>query len=177
MGSIIVYIAASLDGYIARPDDDISWLDPFSAGDEDYGYAGFMKTIGTVIMGSRTWEQNLLHPERHLSGVKNYVLAREPIARVPGIEAEAWHGSPASLAERIRKESDKDIYLAGGGQVISRFLSEGLVDEIRLFIVPFLLGEGIPLFTGIRGNIRLELVNTVPYPGGIAELRYRPVRS
>ena len=173
MGRIIAYIASSLDDFIARKDDDVSWLDPYNSPDEDYGYADFIKTVGTAVMGARTYEQSLLHPERILTGVKTYVLSRR-YPRTPGDGTEFWRGSPAALGVKIRKESEKDVYLAGGGQLISRFLDAGLVDELRLFIVPVLLKEGIPLFVNLRQEVVLDLAGAVSYAGGIVELRYYP---
>src|SRR5512145_2102744 len=96
-GKVTVYIAASLDGFIARPDDDISWLNPFSAGGGDYGYAAFMENVGTAVMGARTYEQALAHPERLLSGVKNYVLTSRALPHAPGTSTEFWHGSLPAL--------------------------------------------------------------------------------
>jgi dihydrofolate reductase len=175
MGKVIVYIATSLDGFIAGPDDDISWLDPFSVPGEDYGYGEFIRNVGTAIMGARTYEQSLAHPERLLTGLNNYVLTSRSLPAAPGASVEFWHGSLPTLLRKIRGESEKDIFLVGGGQVISGFLSAGLVDEIRQFIVPVILREGIPLYTGIPGSISLMLVDTVSYPSGIIELRYLPV--
>jgi dihydrofolate reductase len=111
MGRVVVYTATSLDGFIARKDYDISWLDPFSAGSEDYGYKEFIKTIGTAVMGARTYEQSLIHPEQFLSGLKNYILTRRSLPAVPGIGAEFWQGPPTGLITLIRKESDKDIFV------------------------------------------------------------------
>ena len=173
MGRFIAYIASSIDGFIARKDDDISWLDPYNSPDEDYGYADFLKTVGAAVMGARTYEQSLLHPERILTGMKTYVLTRR-YPRTPGDGTEFWRGSPAALETKIRKESKKDVYLVGGGQLISRFLDAGLVDELRLFIVPVLLTEGIPLFVNLRQEVVLDLAWAVPYASGIVELRYLP---
>ena len=162
MSRVIVYIATSLDGFIARLDDDISWLDPFNASGEDYGFADFMKTVGTAVMGARTWEQSLIHPERLLRGIKTYILTTRSLPSAPGIEGELWQGPLTGLVKKIRQESERDVYIVGGGKVISRFLDEGLIDEIRQFIVPVILKEGIPLYTGLRDEIPLHLVKAVP---------------
>ena len=177
MRKVIAYIATSLDGFIARPDDDVSWLDPFNAGGEDYGFADFMKTVGTAVMGARTYEQSLAHPERLLSGVKNYVLTSRFLPPAPGSEVVFWHGPLTGLVRKIRAESKKDIYVVGGGRVISRFLDEGLIDEIWQFVVPVLLKEGIPLYTGLREEVSLQLIEVTPYSTGIVKMRYQPVKS
>ncbi len=172
MGKVLVYIASSLDGYIARRDDDISWLDRFSGDSEDYGYPGFMKNVGTAIMGARTYEQSLLHPERLLSSVKNYIITRRTLSVIPGIDTVFWHDTLPNLIETIKKESDMDIFIIGGGQIISRFIDEGLVDEIRQFIVPVILKDGIPLYSQLTREISLDLIDTKQYSTGIVELRY-----
>jgi dihydrofolate reductase len=90
MRKVIVYIAASLDGYIARKDDDMSWLDFYQVAGEDYGYSEFTKTIGTAIMGARTYDQSVRHPERILTNIKAYVLSRKtmPVPSVAWVEAK-----------------------------------------------------------------------------------------
>jgi dihydrofolate reductase len=174
MGKVVVFIATSLDGFIARKNDDISWLDPFSGGGEDYGYQEFIRNIGTAVMGARTYEQSIIHPERLLIGLKNYVLTGRPLPVAPGIDTEFWDGPLTGLVKKIRQESDRDVYVVGGGQVVSRFLDEGLVDEICQFIVPVILKEGIPLYTGLRQECTLDLIEAVPYRSGIVKLRYIP---
>ena len=170
----MVYIATSLDGFIARPDDDISWLVPFSNGSEDYGYGEFIKNIGTAVMGARTYEQSLAHPERLLTELKNYILTTRSLPLAPGTQTELWHGSLSGLIRVIRQESEKDIYIVGGGQTITRFLDDGLVDEICQFIIPVILGKGIPLYTGLQREVPLKLIETLPYDTGIVKLQYVP---
>jgi dihydrofolate reductase len=177
MARTIVYIATSLDGFIARKNDDISWLDPFSSGNEDYGFSEFISGIGTAVMGSRTYEQSLLHPDRFLPGIKHYILTGRSFDPPPGVDAEFWYGSLQDLVARIRQESKKDVYLVGGGKAISRFIDEDLVDEIRQFIVPVILNEGIPLYSGLRREISLRLIDSVPYRSGIVRVRYSPLSS
>jgi dihydrofolate reductase len=174
MGKVIVYIASSLDGFIARPDDDITWLEPFSAGG-DYGYGEFIRNVGTAVMGARTYEQSLAHPERLITGLKNYILTSRSLPIATGIDAELWNNPLPGLMKKIRQESEKDIFLVGGGQVISRFPDEGLVDEMNLFIVPVILREGIPLFSGIRREVTLRLDEATPFSTGIVKLQYIPV--
>ena len=174
MCRVVVYIATSLDGFIARKDDDISWLDPFSTDSEDYGYEDFMKNIGTAVMGARTYEQSIIHPERLLTGLKNYILTSRSLPPAAGIDAESWNGPLTDLIKKIRNESEQDVYVVGGGQVVSRFLNEDLIDEINQFIVPTILTDGIPLYTGLRKEVSLKLIDSMPYDTGIVKLRYFP---
>ncbi len=176
MGRFIAYIASSLDGFIARKDDDVSWLDAWSPAGEDYGFSGFLETVGTAVMGARTYEQILLHPERRLPGSVRICVLTRRYPHAPSDGTVFWHRSPAALAARIRRESGRDVYLAGGGKLISAFLNAGLVDELRLFLVPILLKEGIPLFVDLRQEMVLDLEDSRRFPTGITELRYKPRR-
>ena len=174
MRKVIAYIATSLDGFIARPDDDVSWLDPFNAGGEDYGFAEFLKTAGTAVMGARTYEQSLIHPERLLSGVKNYVLTSRFLPPAPGSEVVFWHGPLTGLVRKIRAESKKDIYIVGGGRVISRFLDEGLIDEFHVVVNPVALGKGKSMFDGLKKKLTLRLTDTRTFDNGSVLLSYAP---
>ena len=177
MSRVIVYIATSLDGYIARKDDDVSWLDAYQVAGEDYGYSDFMKTIGAAVMGPRTYDESLKHPERILVGMKTYVLSNKPMPIPPGAQVEFYNGDLRALVERIGQETSGDIYVVGGGQVVSSFLNAGLVDEIRQFIVPILLKEGIALYPALHQEIVLKLVETARYDTGIVKLQYVPEYS
>ena len=173
MHKVIVYIAASLDGYIARKDDDMSWLDFYQVAGEDYGYSGFIKTIGTAIMGARTYDQSMRHPERILTNIKTYVLSHRTTPVPSGASVEFYNGDLKALIDRIKNEDNRDIFVAGGGQVVCSFLNEGLVDELLYFVVPVLLKDGIPLYPTLKKEISLNLVETIPYKTGIVKLHYR----
>jgi dihydrofolate reductase len=177
MQKIVLYIATSLDGFIARLNDDITWLEAFQVEDEDYGYGEFMDTVGTVIMGSRTYLQSLEHPERLLKGIKTYVLGHNLPQKGIGDNVEFYSGSLVELVKRIRTESKKDGYVVGGGQVVSSFISQGLLDELRIFVVPILLKQGISLYAGLTGEVKLRLEQAIPYKTGIVELRYSLVKT
>ena len=169
---VCLYIAMSLDGYIAGKDDDISWLDSYQTKEEDYGYSAFMKTVGTAIMGARTYLQSLEHPERLLKEVKTYVLSARQLPKVSGVNVEFFTGELEELIAKIKKDTDRDIYLVGGGQVISSFLNAKLLDEIRIFVVPLLLNDGIPLFSGLNKEVKLKLLEVKSFKSGIVELHY-----
>ena len=173
MGNVIVYIGTSLDGFIAGRDDDVSWLEAFLTPGEDYGYSEFVGRIGTAVMGARTYEQALEHPERMLSGIKTYVVSSRVMQVPPGARVEFYQGDLKWLIGKIRQEDNRDIFVVGGGLLVSAMLREGLVDELIQSVAPILLGDGIPLYTGIPGRIDLELVGSVAYPTGIVKLSYR----
>lgn len=177
MQKVVLYIAISLDGFIARENDDVSWLNSYQVGDEDYGYKEFMDTVGSAIMGSRTYLQALEHPERLLKDVKTYVISHRQPQTASGGNVEYFSGPLNELIFKIRKESSKDIFVVGGGQVVSSFLSQGLLDELRIFVVPILLKQGISLYTGLTREVKLKLERVVPYKTGIVELRYSLVKT
>ncbi len=170
-GKVFLYIAMSLDGFIARKDDDVSWLDPYQVG-EEYGYSDFIKTVGTVIMGARTYTQSLEHPERLFKGLKTYVLSNQSFPIVAGTDVEFYRGDLGELIEKIKKENNKNIYIVGGGQVVSSFLNSNLIDELLVFVVPILLSEGIPLFSALNKEIDLRFIEAIPYKTGIVQLHY-----
>lgn len=174
MSKVIIYIAATLDGYIARNNDDVSWLDAFQSPTEDYGFADFIRGIGTSIMGARTYQQSLIYPERILKGLQHYVLSAKALPLVPDADIEFYGDTSGRLIKKIKNESSKDIWIVGGGQTVCSFLNEGLVDEIQQFVVPVLLKEGIPLYPALNKEITLNLVETQAYPSGIVKLRYIP---
>jgi len=172
MSKVIVYIAASLDGYIARKDDDVSWLDAYQIPDEDYGYSEFIEGIGSAMMGARTYDQSVKHPERALVGIKTYVLSEKTMTISSGASVEFYRGDLRALISKIKNENNRDIFVVGGGHVICSFLNDELVDELLHFVVPVLLKDGIPLYPALKKEINLRLVETVPYKTGIVKLHY-----
>lgn len=172
MGRVIAYIATSLDGYLAAKNDDLTWLDAYNSPGEDHGYAQFMKNVGAAVMGTRTYKQSLKHPERLITGTRNYVLSHAPMTTPPGVEAEFHEGRLAPLIAKIRTQTDRDIFVVGGGQVLSALLNASLVDELWHFVAPVLLGEGIPLYSALAKKVHLRLVDVLSYKTGIVRLRY-----
>lgn len=171
MGKVIVYIATSLDGYIATKNDGIAWLEKFNSEGEDYGWGEFIATVGTVIMGARTYGQMLHYPERMLLDKKCYVLGpRMPVSFEANVEF--YEGDLAVLIEKITHESDQTIFIMGGGQVVSSFLNAHLIDEIWQFVAPVILGDGIPLYSQVEKEIGLKLIDTNHYKSGLVRLRY-----
>lgn len=125
-------------------------------------------------MGARTYDQSLKHPERMMSGIKNYILSETPMKVPKGVNAEFYKGDLTALVEKIRQENNRDIFIVGGGQVVSSFLNAGLVDELLHFIAPVLIKEGVPLYTALDKKITLRLLEAKTYKTGIVKLRYVP---
>ena len=184
MPEVILYIAASLDGYIARHDGAVDWLDAIWEPDADadgrpgpaadYGYADFVAGVGAVLMGRATYEQiRSFGGDYPYPGTEGYVFSR---ARA-GERDEYVHfvdgADIPGLVSRLKAAQDKNIWLVGGGQLIREFLRLDLIDRIELFILPVILGDGIPLFPPATPQRRLALVNCQSYPGGAVQLSYR----
>jgi dihydrofolate reductase len=174
---VLLYIASSLDGFIARKDDDISWLDAYQVDGEDYGYSAFIRTIGTAVMGARTYAQSLEHPERLLKGPKTYVLSKRIFPIVSDTNVEFYSGTLQALIEKIKNENNKNIFIVGGGKVVSNFLNEGLIDEVMIFVVPILLKEGVSLYSELDKEIKLKLIEAIPYKSGIVQLHYALIKA
>ena len=168
---IIVYIATSADGYIARPDGDFSWLDrPRPKG--DYGAAGFFKSIDTILWGRKTYEIGIkMGMPGFGPGVKNYVFSRRPPSPAPGFE---FVTAPIKeFAQTLRSLAGKNIWMMGGGEIIAAFLDEGEIDEFSIHVIPIMIGEGIPLVAPRHRSIPLKLLSTKKFSDGVVHLNYR----
>ena len=163
MPKVVLYIAMSLDGNIARSNDQLDWLFAVE-GDGDNGYAEFFKTVGAVIMGRKTYEEVLKLEEGAYpyKDIPNYILTRQP-------DREAEHvtftDEPIEeLIHRLKGEVDQDIWLIGGGEVIKAAMEYDLIDRYEIAIAPVVLGEGIPLFP--EGTKETKLRLTSQYASG-----------
>ena len=178
MPEVVLYIASSLDGYIARPDGSVGWLDeiPEQTGEpaEDYGYGEFIANVSVVLMGRVTYEQILsFGVEYPYTGTAGYVFSRTRAGeRDENVEFVDGADIPG-LVSRLKAADDKDIWLVGGGQLVREFLKLDLVDRIELFLLPVILGEGIQLFPPATPQRNLALVGTRSYTSGLAQLTYR----
>ncbi len=167
----VVFIAVSLDGYIAGPDEDLSFLDSVQREGEDYGYADFMNTVDTIVMGRRTYDWIMRHvPVFPYSNLDAYVLTRS--ARPDQDRLWFCAEEPADLVRRLKSESGKDIYINGGAQIVHNLLKHDLVDEWILSIIPVLLGNGIPLFYPETAVRNLQLQSLKHFDSGLVQLHY-----
>jgi dihydrofolate reductase len=166
-----VYIAASVDGYIADPKGGVDWLDPYAA--EDFGYATFFRGIRSVVMGRRSYEQVLGFGAWPYAGKRCTVLTRRP---PPGKAPEGVafrKARPAALAAELRGASQGDVWIMGGAETIAGFLGAGCIDSLELFVIPVLLGDGVPLFPRRAATRPLTLRGTRAYPAGVVRMTYR----
>jgi dihydrofolate reductase len=167
-----VFIATSLDGYIARADGGIDWLALVARVGEDYGYAKFIANVDVLLVGRNTFETALGFPEWPYAGKRVVVATHRP---QPSIHGEVYAtGEPAQLLADVGPA--KRIYI-DGGSLITQFLAADLIDDLRIAILPIVLGSGVRLFRGGEGEHRLELAGHRAYPSGLVALEYhRPVR-
>jgi dihydrofolate reductase len=173
MRKIKLYIAISLDGKIAKPDGDISWLDELpNPVHLDYGYADFLSSIDTTLMGNNTYKQLLgFGIDFPYRGKENYVFTRNS-ELIEDENVTFISHDPATFVNDLKSGEGGDIWLIGGGEVNTLLLNEKLIDEFIIFIIPIVLGEGIPLFglTPVEG--KLSMIMSKTYGNGVVEIKY-----
>lgn len=177
MRQIILYIAASLDNYIARKNGDIKWLysPEYIMHNEDYGYTDFYKTIDTTLMGNNTCKVVLdfagpfPYPDK-----KNYVFSRTT-ANQDTEYVKFITGDIVEFVRKLKTDKGKDIWLIGGGQINSLFLRNDLIDKIILTLFPLTLGNGIPLFDGQTKESKFDLEAIRSYNNGLVQLTLKKI--
>lgn len=186
MARNVYYAAASLDGFIAEPEEKLEWLTGFEgagyAGGEDVGDAldgapAFFESIGALVMGSKTYEFMCAHGEWPYGERPSWVLTHrrlEPMAAAPDLRFAA--GEIAELDAEIKATAaGRDVWVVGGGDLASQYIAAGLLDRVQLTVVPVVLGAGLPLFAQpIERPLRLLAVE--PFASGMAGLTYEVVR-
>lgn len=176
---IIVYIATSADGYIARPDGDVEWLNRLPH-KFDYGMRSFYRSIDTILWGRKTYDWLLRYEKKTHAArgsmfdkkLANYIFSRKPPrTAVPGTQ---FVSEPVkAFARRLRATPGKHIWMMGGGGLIASFLDEGEIDEFDIHVIPVFIGQGIPLVAPRHRDIQLRLRASQKYPDGVVRLRYQ----
>ena len=169
MPRVCVYIAASLDGFIAGPAGELEWLESAASPDEDYGYDQFLAGVDAVAMGSGTYGHIAAMDPLPFGDRPVFVFTHREMPARPGVVF--WSPTPEQAMAQWEREGLSTVYL-DGGRLISDFLAEDLVDEIVLTVVPLLLGDGLPLFHPTGRAIPLELRGIQSWPSGMVQLRY-----
>ncbi len=177
---IIVYIATSADGFIARRDGSVDWLNrPRTVG--DYGMGAFFKTIDTILWGRKTYALGLSFAKEggglgYGAEVKNYVFShRPPKKHAPDVE---FVKEPVpEFAKRLRAIPGKNIWMMGGGGIIASFLDAGELDEFIIHVIPTFIGEGIPLIAPKHRLVPLKLLSARDFPDGVVRLHYAVERQ
>ncbi len=178
MRSIRLYIATSLDGYIARPDGSVDWLESFPNPDQnDYGYQAFLNEVDTTLMGRATYQEILNFGIAFPYADKvNYVFTRQ--TGLPDTEFVQFVSTDVvPFIQQLKKTSGKDIWLIGGGQLNTLLLQHDLLDEMIITIVPLALGKGIPLFAPSTLEKQMVLTENQTFKSGFVQLIYQRADS
>jgi dihydrofolate reductase len=167
----ILYIASSLDGYIAKPNDDLSFLSLVQQEGQDYGYAEFIDNVDTVILGRKTydWVMKQVKEFPHAQ-MDSYIITRTPRKDIDKIKF--YSGNLKELVLRLKQERGKNIFIDGGAEIVNALLKEKLIDQIYLSIVPILLGDGVRLFKEGLPEQNLRLINSKQFETGLIQLQY-----
>ncbi|MDJ0571731.1 MAG: dihydrofolate reductase family protein [Pleurocapsa sp. MO_192.B19] len=176
-----VFIATSLDGFIARTGGELDWLDRANATvteSEDCGYRAFIESIDVLIMGRKTYEQVLSLGQWSYGSKPVIVLSSNKIEIPARLAQTVSHSSesPQELYDRLREKGAKRLYI-DGGNTIQRFLAEGLIDNLTVTVIPIILGKGIPLFGDLKQDILLRHIATKTYNFGFVQLTYEIVKQ
>lgn len=174
MRKISLFIAISLDGYIAKLNNDLSFLKIVEKEGEDYGYAKFTSAIDTLIVGRKTYDYVLkeIGSSHYDNGERDiYVITRTPKPNKGRVTF--YTGDIAELVKKLKSENGKDIYCDGGAEVINELLKLDLIDEYIISIIPILLGNGTRLFKDGRPEQLLELISSKSFDTGLMQLHYK----
>ncbi len=171
MALIRGYMAAIIDGYIANSEGAVSWLDPFNA--VDCIYTQFTRTIRTVVLGRKTYEQICGFSSDWVYRGKRAVVVTSNTLTDPPPDVAAWTHGIADLIQYLRTLDDGDVWIIGGSQLQSAMLKLGAIDRLELFVIPVLLGTGIPLFPSNEQLTTLSLHAVDQFDRGIVKLDFR----
>ena len=166
-----VFIGTSLDGFIARPNDDLDFLPP--GGGEPHGYAEFIASVDAIVIGRKTFEKVLTMGPWPYGDKRVVVLSSRPLdlSKATGGIVEQMAGTPAEIVSQLAASGAHHLYI-DGGVTIQRFLRAGLIQRLIITRVPVLIGEGVPLFGALPHDIRLRHVATRHYPSGLVQSEY-----
>ena len=168
----------SLDGYIAKPDDDISFLSAVDQPGEDYGYFDFVKSVDTVIIGRKTYDNVIsLGIEYPHTDKEVYIITRSERPPILFSTFKYYTGSLKDLVNGLKAKEGKNIYCDGGAELVNELLREDLIDEFVISVIPVLLGDGITLFEKGRQEREIKLINARHYDKGLVQLHYEKISS
>jgi dihydrofolate reductase len=171
---VTLYIATSIDGFIAGKNGEVDWLSQVEQEGEDYGYADFYQTVDCLVMGSKTYDLAMSFGTWPYAGKKTVVFTRKsyPCDRQ---DVEFVADVPQHVLADIEALGFKSVWLVGGGALSRSFRQHGLIDEYVISVVPVVLGEGIPLFPSPGPCEKLRLIHSRSYPSGLLQATYRTV--
>lgn len=176
-----VFIATSLDGFIAREDGGIDWLPTpdtdTESGGEDYGYKGFIETIDAIVMGRNSYELVLTFDQWYYGEMPVFVLTSRGVDIPERISktVSQMSGDPQEIVQHLAEKGYKHLYV-DGGKTIQGFLNAGLIEEMTITTIPVLLGSGIPLFGPVSQDIKLKHLQTRTFENGLIQTRYKVLK-
>jgi dihydrofolate reductase len=173
--NVIVYIAMSADGYIAKPNDDLSFLSVVEKSGEDYGYGAFTESIDTVIVGRKTYDWVVKHADFPHTDKNTYVITKN--ARVNHEKIIFYTGDLTLLIHQLKSQHGKNIFCDGGAQLVNELMKLDLVDEFIISVVPIFVGNGTKLFEDGRQEQLLELVGVQTFDTGLVQMHYKRKRD
>jgi len=173
MRKIVLYIAASIDNFIAKKDGNVDWLDDpdYAIEGNDLGYSAFYQSLDTTFMGNATYQEVLgfdvpfPYPDK-----KNYVFSRSEKENDENVEFVS--GDIVAFTKQLKAQSGKNIWLVGGGQINTLFLEKGLIDQIILTIIPITLGDGISMFQKGSVETKFVLEKSEAFQNGMVQLTF-----
>ena len=170
--TVSVFIGTSVDGFIARRNDDLDWLP--EGGGEPHGYDEFIASVDALVIGRKTFEKVLTFDAWPYGDKRVVVLSSRPVdlSRAVGGVVEQMAGSPAEIVSQLAATGAHHLYI-DGGITIQRFLRAGLIQRLIITRVPVLIGDGVPLFGTLPHDIRLHHVATRHYPSGLVQSEYQ----
>lgn len=174
MSKTIFYGAVSLDGFIAGPGGEMDWAEKHLASGEDYGYVELVSACSAMLIGRKTFEFELAAAPEMDRVLPTYVLTEQPL-RFDGAALSGVHFTSGDLREvlaMIKQKHAGDIFIGGGAELVDGLMVMGLLDELRLFVTPDILGSGVRLFKGSKIKSELKLHSTKQFDSGLVELRY-----
>ena len=172
MIEISYYAAISLDGFIAKPDGNVDWLNKYQETGEDYGFAGFNDSIQAIVMGRATYEKSLEFEPWPSGETPCWVFCSQPMtSKLPSVRFTS--ASPEDVVTEMSNEGVRRAWLMGGGRLAASFLAAGLIHEFDLAVMPELLGDGIPLLQPVNVQAELSLVDSKVHPSGVVQLKYQ----
>ena len=169
---VILYIATSLDGYIATKNENLDFLSLVEQEGEDYGYADFIKTVDTVIVGRKTYDKVLSmgfdfpHADK-----KSYIITRTPKPPIGNIQF--YTENLEALILKLKEKDGQNIFVDGGAEIVNLMMKDNLIDVFCVSIIPVLLGDGIRLFQDNRPELQLKFVRSETFKSGLVQIWYQ----
>ena len=169
---VILYIATSLDGYIATKNENLDFLSLVEQEGEDYGYADFIKTVDTVIVGRKSYDKVLSmgfdfpHADK-----ESYIITRTPKPTIGNIQF--YTENLEALILKLKEKDGQNIFVDGGAEIVNLMMNDNLIDVFCVSIIPVLLGDGISLFQDNRPELQLKFVRSETFKSGLVQIWYQ----